>query len=547
MNEERVMILRMLAEGKLTAEQAEGLIAAMEQSAPSGRVPPVPPTPPTPPTPPEPPSAPSLDALFDAQYKIGDAQTRLAELQGKLGSALQGDDGRVTLPFGLGSFNIGQVLDEVNKTITAVKVDTVRQAKQAARAARKDGHRFKIQARRSGIKLDAEVNFDTSDFFRNLDFDSDERQSESQTWHVACELDKPVVIANPLGRIRFVAGEGSSLGVTAVTSVWHETEEGRAEILSRVTVTGVDVPDSAKSNRIGVVYDERKPGDVNVDLEIALPFGVTVEAETLHGDIEGEDVPASLTKASSIAGSIRLRNWASPNVPGTSSFTTRSGSIDLKNHKAWNVKAISESGSVSLHAASLTGAELSTRSGDVSVLQSEIVGDVKMESSSGDVSAADSNFAGKLIAQSISGDVLLDKLALGSLDSSTSSGDVTGRALDVLENLRVRSVSGDIVLDGVPSVPVTADNVSGNVWVSFSQPIASMVSSKSISGDIDVKAPDGSSARIALVSQSGTMECTATGFVQASADAHRVEGALGEGQGTVTLHSVSGNVTVLRA
>ena len=228
MSEESVLILNMLREGKVTAEQADSLLRAVRetQSAPAQPAPPPPPAAPTPPAPPD--SA----AMAAMQAKLSDLQGKLGDLQGKLGAAQTSKTadyasalaGKLldTLPKPeIDMSKINKAVDEAMRGLSSLKNDAVKTAKTAARQAQQEARRAGREGRR-GFKFSFDFGGDsTAGRPQNTDNAAQAAQTsqDTLTWTGAdiLALGKPLrqrddFRRGPAGRNRRSVGDENRLG-----------------------------------------------------------------------------------------------------------------------------------------------------------------------------------------------------------------------------------------------------------------------------------------------------------------------------------------------
>jgi len=121
---------------------------------------------------------------------------------------------------------------------------------------------------------------------------------------------------------------------------------------------------------------------------------------------------------------------------------------------------------------------------------------------------------------------------------------------EVAQRVENRTNSDDVlrtwVLDKAHELdlPVTADNVSGNVVLQFSTAPQGDVSGKSISGDIELTMTERMPVAADLISHSGHIECAVEGFVSTVKQANRIEGTIDGGTNKLSLHSGSDKLSM---
>jgi len=144
----------------------------------------------------------------------------------------------------------------------------------------------------------------------------------------------------------------------------------------------------------------------------------------------------------------------------------------------------------------------------------------------------------------VSGEITLDGVT-GEVQADTVSGALEGR--DVDGAVRFKSVSGDLTLaDGSLSL-LEADNINGQIAADVSLAATGAMRISTISGDVTLRLPADSDARVRLHSTSGNVRSEfgslRSGMTPGS---HTVSGNVGGGSGKVSVNSVSGAVTLLR-
>lgn len=177
------------------------------------------------------------------------------------------------------------------------------------------------------------------------------------------------------------------------------------------------------------------------------------------------------------------------------------GKIRLEGVRASSLVAASNSGDIQLGSVIAENVALETTSGDV-ILQG-VVGAISVKSSSGDVRLTKTN--GKSVnLVTGSGDIQLDSVDAGVIDTSSSSGDQFASKLST-DTLTMASVSGDIRTDlaGV-SGSVKLDSATGWTDITLhSSVVPDSVSMHSVSGDCTVTVLDMSGIIAKVVSRTG--------------------------------------------
>jgi hypothetical protein len=144
----------------------------------------------------------------------------------------------------------------------------------------------------------------------------------------------------------------------------------------------------------------------------------------------------------------------------------------------------------------------------------------------------------------VSGGITLDGVA-GNVDADTVSGSLEAR--DTNGAIRFMSVSGDLTLaDGVVS-RLDADTINGQIAADIMLAAAGGIRVGTIAGDVTLRLPSDSDARVRLHSTSGRVRSEFDSLRTAMSPAsHTVSGNVGAGSGNVSVNSVSGAVTLLR-
>lgn len=144
----------------------------------------------------------------------------------------------------------------------------------------------------------------------------------------------------------------------------------------------------------------------------------------------------------------------------------------------------------------------------------------------------------------VSGEITLDGVT-GEVQADTISGALEGR--DVVGAVRFKSVSGDLTLADGSLTRLEADNVNGQIAADVSLAAAGAMRVSTISGDVTLRLPADSDARVRLHSTAGNVRSEFDSLRPvASPGSHTVSGNVGGGSGRVSVNTVSGDVTLLR-
>jgi hypothetical protein len=191
-------------------------------------------------------------------------------------------------------------------------------------------------------------------------------QQESTTWNWSGDLGqgRTVYLRNVNGAVRFEAGTGNKVEVSAVKR-WRRGDPADVRIEARMAGSGRgDIiicalwgdratcdEDGYESNRDRDDRDRNRNNDVSVEFVVKVPASAKVDASTVNGDLRVEgtnaDIEASTVngdleaysasgrvEASTVNGSITVRNGAQ--VTQDLEYTTVNGSITVELPAATN-------------------------------------------------------------------------------------------------------------------------------------------------------------------------------------------------------------------
>ncbi len=174
--------------------------------------------------------------------------------------------------------------------------------------------------------------------------------------------------------------------------------------------------------------------NISIDYEITLPRASNLNAITGSGDLEIQDVGASI-KAQSGSGSVRAHG-----IQGPATLGTGSGDIELEQTGPGDVKAETGSGSLRLHG--ISGAlKASTGSGDIEA-EGQPTADWRISTGSGSIRLGVGNARFTLDADTGSGSINVAQpiTMQGSLNHHHVTGAVNGGG----PTIRANTGSGDI-------------------------------------------------------------------------------------------------------
>jgi hypothetical protein len=147
--------------------------------------------------------------------------------------------------------------------------------------------------------------------------------------------------------------------------------------------------------------------------------------------------------------------------------------------------------------------------------------------------------------RSASGDITLDDMS-GTVDVNTASGDLDLR--DIAGSLNYTSVSGELAVAGGRVADFTAKSGSGQLLADVDVDPAARVRLASVSGDVALRIPAETSARVEVRTATGKISSDFTLEDQNRPGFSQVGGSIGNGidPATVSTTTVSGAVTLLR-
>jgi hypothetical protein len=121
------------------------------------------------------------------------------------------------------------------------------------------------------------------------------------------------------------------------------------------------------------------------------------------------------------------------------------------------------------------------------------------------------------------------------------AGNIT---IEAIENqVSVNNVSGNVILNDIAG-NVFGQNVSGNIEAQAAMPLDGTINLSAVSGNIQLRVPRSSSAHLSANVVSGTISVSDLVLQDLVSTPTSLSGKSGEGRGTISLHTVSGNISV---
>jgi DUF4097 and DUF4098 domain-containing protein YvlB/polyhydroxyalkanoate synthesis regulator phasin len=555
MSEEALLIMKMVREGKITPEQGVAFLEALKHNAPPSQGH----------------GGPTADAGSDGngtwrsvsnmQHVLAQLQQQLAEMQAKLGAAQAGGaaptpSSRVKLPFGMGDFDIGQILDETMKGVNALKTDFVISSKKAARQAQREARKFRSQAERLGKNIHVEVHVRTE----TEDRPANVKGYPEATGRVERTIDFPsdcqLAVSNWFGDVKVIGvSEDEKIHASADITVWAASAAEREETIRAIRIDE-SIGDGGRGVAINIGAPAELPdGSISVNLTVLTPIAAAVQAKTTFGDIHCESIEGGVSRAESISGAIRLLHVHSEAESGApeaeARVETRSGEISISQWRGAPLSIESLSGEIQLDVIEAPRLTMQSKSGEATVRALTVPGDFRIDTTSADQRIGDCEIGGLCAVKTLSGDVEMANLKLRGLTVDTVSGDVEFKAgVDVNGRAVIKSISGDLDIKDLAASEVGVNSTSGDVDLGLSGAFTGSISASTVSGDLSVALPLAYSGRLTMATNSGSLKCEPT-MTSPEGDSEKyLTGIVGDpaaAGATVMLQSVSGDLTVERA
>lgn len=186
---------------------------------------------------------------------------------------------------------------------------------------------------------------------------------------------------------------------------------------------------------------------------------------------------------------------------------------------------------------STTPVEVKLNSGEVAVNNAKA--GVRVQSKSGAVRLADCG--GALDVAVTSGDVSVTRSDASVVNVESKSGDLSLTAVSGIVSLRTST--GDVKFLEGKARNLSVEVATGNVTVGYAEPVTGSVNVRTVSGDAEVAVPDASDARVQLSTLRGDVSCEIE-LQDEAKEAQRITGRLGDGQGSLDVSTVNGDVTL---
>ncbi|TNY38481.1 DUF4097 family beta strand repeat-containing protein [Thermomonospora catenispora] len=145
--------------------------------------------------------------------------------------------------------------------------------------------------------------------------------------------------------------------------------------------------------------------------------------------------------------------------------------------------------------------------------------------------------------RSAAGDVVLDGVG-GRVDAGTVSGRIEAQGLN--GTVSFTSVAGELTLAGGSIHRLSARTVSGRITADVALVKERTLTANTVSGEVALRLPETTSAEVHLSSATGRIDTAFPRLRQHDRTmARTVTGTLGTGEGSLTVNTVSGGITLL--
>jgi DUF4097 and DUF4098 domain-containing protein YvlB len=278
-------------------------------------------------------------------------------------------------------------------------------------------------------------------------------ETHEQEFHLDAEAS--VLIENPLGDVKVIGIVEGPASVTVNKIGWSARAEdvktvvGKMEVTLHGTDARLDIKVSAPELfREGTVDIElRVPRNIAIvrantrfgTVEIAETAG-QAEAVTTTGLLDVHDLAGDV-RGETVSGKLKLLN-----IAGLAKVATQSGDITAENIGR-GLSASAASGDVTAAGVEGGRVEVKSVSGDASLERAGLKNpvDIAVESISGDATLKEAN--GRIALKAVSGDVTAEGIVATQLQAQTVSGDVHLKLKQPFsDTMQVNTVSGDVTI-----------------------------------------------------------------------------------------------------
>ena len=149
--------------------------------------------------------------------------------------------------------------------------------------------------------------------------------------------------------------------------------------------------------------------------------------------------------------------------------------------------------------------------------------------------------AGTVEVDAYSGDVYIENCAATNVLVENKAGNISVDR--TTGNMNLRSASGNISIRASSGKTIAVEAVSGDISIDVNEPVTGSMSVRTVNGNAWISVPDGSDARVAVTTLRG-MAQTSIDLQDRAQNDQRITGRLGDGNGTIDISAVTGNVTL---
>ena len=297
-------------------------------------------------------------------------------------------------------------------------------------------------------------------------------ETSEQEFHL--ETGAAIYVENFFGNVKITGLAEDGPAVVAISkTVWQAREEDLIAAAARISVA-LSATDSRLDVKVSAPDFFR---DGVVDLELRIPRSAVARVSAHFGNVEMAELEGR-AEAVTTAGTLTLRDLGGDargetasgelklaRILGAATVATQSGDISAEDI-ARGLSANTASGDVSAVRIEGGRVECKSVSGDVQVSDVGTLAplDIVVESVSGDATLT--NATGSIALKAVSGDAKAENISATRLQVQTVSGDVTARLRDVFSGtMQVNTVSGDVSLYLVEgsNVRVSLSTASGEL------------------------------------------------------------------------------------
>lgn len=324
------------------------------------------------------------------------------------------------------------------------------------------------------------------------------------------------------------------------------------EKLGKDVAQSVNWQDIAQNLKVGVqkggealrqAVEEAKQGKFNISFfggiqetkEVTLPFqiadGATLRVENMSGDVKivGNAQSTLVIARASIRGTDAEDAKAKAEAYSPM-IEEGDGFVSIRQPDATAIHVDLE-----IHLTTRAELDLKSRNGDLMIQQ--VGGGVRVNGTSGDIRITDAE--GVIDVNTSSGDVLIQDSNASTLTVENKSGDL--RLVNVKGSFNLRTASGDIVVEKSGGRTISVEAVSGDVNVDLVEPVSGAVNIRTVQGDTTLSVPDGCDCRVTMSTLRGYVDCMVD-LQDLNRGERRITGRLGEGNGTLDVSAVTGDV-----